>query len=376
MPRWSTPLHIAVTLTALLAPVAAADPPASPGSDPKQSGDLRELLKTVDEKFAFYNGQFPEIQFVHVDGGMDWPDDLVALIAMLGNDADALDYEHPANLRATLLEVSLERLQQFIRGDVVAATLFRVGTGSAIKRPNLCVITLNPDAYFTSDYETTLYMLDLPPETMSKVHPVRYLDHIQHLAFALDHEAFHCLDSYFNGGIPRTQKEFGGEYNEFRRESIADAYAMAMHLKLHGRITRYARNITLARALWMFSGTPNSDTFDTIRELLLYNPRILHDTAIDEIMELSFHLRDEAVGNYDSYLVHRASTLTAARQMGKPPGKFGQVWEKIAGRKTNAAHVQFLVNRYRYYHDLLFTDTSIPLEAPTTPRPYKGPVIQ
>jgi len=372
----SISMRSGLLLCALLLTAGAVAHSVTANAAPGETEDPSELRSIIDDRITFYNGQFRELQFVHVDGGKDWPNDMVAVITMLGDGADALDYEHPANLRAPLLEVSLERLRQFMRGDVVSATTFRIGTGSPIKRPNLCVITLNPDAYFTSDYETTRYMFDLPPGTMGRVHHARYLDHIRHLEFALDHEAFHCLDSYLYGGTPRTHEEFGGEYNEFRRESIADAFAMAMHLKLHGRITRYARNIALARVLWMFSGTPNSDTFDTIRELLRYNPRVLHDTAIEEIFELAAHLRDKTVGDYNSYLVHRASTLTAARLLGKPPGQFGQVWEKIAARKTSAAHVQFLVNRYRYYHSQLFTDTPIPLEAPTQPRPYTGPVIQ
>jgi hypothetical protein len=374
----SSLLRIALILAVLLLPAAAAVAHlATADVDPERAKNSRELRRIIDEKIAFYNGRFPEIRFVHVDGGPDWPDDMVAVIAMLGEGADALDYEHSPNLREPLLEVTLERLRRFIRADVIAATMFRIGTGSVIKRPNLCVITLNPEAYFVSDYDATRYMLDLSPETMAKVHPGRYLDRVHHLEFAMDHEAFHCLDSYLNGGAPRTHQEFGAEYNMFRRESISDAFAMAMHLREHGVVTAYARNLVHARALWLFSDSPNACTFETIRELLRYDPATLRDTPMDEIIELASHVRNKTVGAYEAYVTQRASALTAAKQLGKGPEQYGEVWARMMNTNTNPTHVKFLINRYRYYYSQLFTDKQIPLEAPPISAPlHRTPALR
>ena len=72
------------------------------------------------------------------------------------------------------------------------------------------------------------YMLGLPDSTQAKIHPGRRLDPRDFLLFTIDHEIYHCLESAFIGGAPMTRKTYGGEYNQYRRENSADAFALAM----------------------------------------------------------------------------------------------------------------------------------------------------
>ncbi len=358
----------------LTAPVVHAHEVTS-SRDPERRSHTAQIDATIKQKLEFYNEKYPGIQFVHVDGGADWRDDMVAVMTLLGSDADALDYEHAPKLREALLEVTLERLRRFLAADVVSATLFRVGQDSIVGRPNLCVITLNPEVFVASDYEATQYMLDVSDEVMQKVHPARYLDHFHHLEFSIDHEAYHCLDSYFYGGAPKTFKTFGGDYNLFRRETVADAYAMTIHIKTHGRITPYARNIVHARALWMFTDSPNRCTFETIREVLKHDPKVITATEVRQLIGLAVHIRNRTVGDYDAYLAQRTAALAAAIELGTKPEYYGTQWEAVAELESNPAVVAFLLNRYQYFYSQLFTDIELPLEAPLADT-WKKPVVK
>ena len=335
-----------------------------PVTDQNKRSTTKQLLKIIASKLDYYNKTYPEIQFIQLGGGKYWHSDMVAVLTMLGTDADALDYQHPPQLREDLLNVTLERIRRFLQADVVAASLFRTGTDSIIKRPNLCVITLNPEVFVANDYAATRYMLDLSDEEMKKVHPARYLDHIHHLEFTLDHEAFHCLDSWFNGGAPKTQKELGGEYNLFRRESIADAYAMIMHIRTHGAMTSYSRNIIHSRALWLYTDSPNRCTFETLRTIPGYDPKTIQQTPVEKLIELADHIRNKTVGDYDAYLIQRGAAVNAANELGMDVKHYGEQWAELARSESNSALIKHLVNRYKYYYEMLFTDSTIPMEAP------------
>jgi len=336
----------------------------TPVVDPSQGSSSDNLRQIIKQKIDYYNKTYPEIRFVQVDGGDDWHGDMLAIMTMLGSDPDALDYQHPPQLREMLMDVTLERLKMMLETDIVSATLFRAGQDSVVGRANLCVITLNPDEFVATDYHATRYMLDLTDDVMKKVHPERYLDHTHHLEFTLDHEAFHCLDSYINGGAPQTDKELGGEYNLFRRESVADAYAMVMHIREHGDSSRYSRNIVHARALWLFSDSPNRCTFETIRDVLNYDYEALRATPIEQVIGLVTHIRNKTVGDYDAYLVQRAAAVNAAKEVGMDVKYYGPQWQGVSEMETNPALVEHLINRYRYYYSKLFTDEPILMEAP------------
>jgi hypothetical protein len=241
----------------------------------------------------------------------------------------------------------------------------QVGADSPLDRPNLCLITLNPQAFVADDYQATRYMLDVQEDVAKRIHPSRYLQHMEHLRFALDHEAFHCIDSFLHGGVRQTRQDLEAEYELFRRETVADAFAMARHIQRHHEITRYARNLTHVRALWMFSDSPNRCTFETVREILREDPERLAKMSTQELVELAVQVRDKSVRPYHGYLHQRAAALKAARILGLEPELYGSQWCECELMDVEPELVANLVNRYRYYFEQLFTDAPIELEAPS-----------
>ena len=125
----------------------AHEPPTEPGQ--RETADVyRELIQ---RKLAAYNAAFPEIHFVHLEGGELWHGEMVALKAFLGTESAPLDYEHPPHLRPELMEATLARLVHVLRQNVISATAFRLPADNATGRGNLCVVTLNRQHAAASD---------------------------------------------------------------------------------------------------------------------------------------------------------------------------------------------------------------------------------
>jgi len=139
--------------------------------------DLHEGL--IRQKLATYNAEFPDIQFVHFTGGDWWHGEMIALVAVLGRDADPLDYAHSPGSHDDLMAATIDRLARMLRHNVISATTFRLPANNSTRRRNLCIITLNPARHVTDDLETTRHMLNLDKDRGRKIHPTRYLNHVR-----------------------------------------------------------------------------------------------------------------------------------------------------------------------------------------------------
>ena len=223
----------------------------------------------------------------------------------------------------------------------------------------MCLITINPETYISDNLDAMRNMLDLNEELLSKVHPSRLLDSYEHLRFTMDHEAFHCLDSYIIGGAPMTDELLGGEYNLFMRESGADAFALGMHIHNREKLSHYARNITHVRALWLFTESPNRCTYDSMMPIYHMSPESISNMNVNEIFKLAVNIRNKQVGDYPFYLKQRAAAFRAALQLGHEPTLYGKHWIDIEKVSVEQKQVEYKVNRYRYYFSQLFTADDI-----------------
>jgi len=316
----------------------------------------------IDARIALYQEQFPTIHFVHLEGGERWHGEMIALVAALQGDVQPLDYRHPPALRESLMEVTLARLVGMLRGNVISSTAFRLPPGSPVGRPNLCVITLNPERLVTDDRESTRDMLELDEEAMTGLHADRLLDHHAHLDFVIDHEAFHCLDSVLAGGTPLIRRSFDGLYHQFRRESLADTFALAMHLRTQGVVTDYARNITLARALCLRAGGPNHCTSSSLRSLLVQDAAALQTLPVRDILALAGRAVDATLPGYQDYVDEQAAALKAAGHLGLGP--YGPDWNVLAARAADPARIRQIEAAHHYYSAQLHSGGTIRFLAP------------
>lgn len=351
-----------VVLLPLFLPVALCLPGAALGEAPdtRLTITIPQKQQIISERLVFYNNAFPDIRFLHVTGGKNWWEELAALLSLFGNRPINLDYEHPAELAADVMEVSLHRLALMMEHGVVSASMYRIGEGASTERPNLCLITLDPEHYIENSMETTGYMLGLSDEFIERVHRTRLLDTRDHLRFTLDHEAYHCLDSYFHGGAPRTRKPLGGEHNTHVRESAADAFALAMRLA-DSKISRYyARNITHVRALWLFSDSHNRCTFESMVAVYRMKPAKLRTMTLRQLVTQARTIALATVGNYDEYVYQWAEGFHAAKRLGLEPRLYGDQRQVLRQVEIDPDHIDYKVRLHRYYLGKLFNDE--PLE--------------
>lgn len=321
----------------------------------------------VERRIEAYNKAFSDVEFVHFEGGENWHGEMIALVTAIGEGAVPVDYEHPESTRADLTQVTLERLAIMLKTSRTSATTFRLPRANPFDREYLCVITLNPDRSVTSEFDITRAFLGADADTMRRVNPRRFLEHDAHLAFALDHEAFHCLSSIHHGGQPRTSERLHAAYDRYRRENASDAFALAMHLRNQGEVTRYARNVTHMRALQPFLGDPDRGTFETLRAMLAVDPRQLTAMPVADIVSLARDTAARAIGTYDDFIRYRVATYQAARALGLHVALDADIEKQLAKQPVDSDCLATFIARYRYYRAQLSTDTDISLRPVAEP---------
>lgn len=273
------------------------------------------LERIVVDKLAYYARRVPEVQFVVLDGAGRVERNMAALLALLGQDADALDYAHPPHLREDLLIVTLARIRTLLEHHMASSTLLQPGGQALARRPNLCIITLDPWAIARNDRKATGHLLDMPSAEFRAIPRSHYLDHEAHLRFAVDHEVYHCLDTLYNGPIPMSHREHWGAYMLFRNERGADAFAVIMNMAEAGAVTGYARRLAGIRGLALINDDPNHDTYGAVKEALQLDPAVLKNSTLRRRVALASDLRLRGIGGYDGYVAYRRAAYQAMRRL-------------------------------------------------------------
>ena len=329
--------------------------PVSAVSAPRVEG--QQLLR---ERLALYRQAFPTIRFIHARGGKNWQREYARISSLLGKQPDALDYEHLPQFSTDLMLVTMDRLAMMLRQNAISETLFRADSQGSLKGSPVCVITIDPNEIVGNPLAATSFMLGLPASTLAKIHPGRRLDPRDFLLFAIDHEIYHCLESAFIGGAPMTSKTFGGEYNAYRRELSADAFALTMHRRLAERPSSFARNLTLVRSLWFLDGGPCYRTYPSLEKIRSTPPDDLKRMTLKELVQFADTVRNKTSEGYEAFLDHQAVALQAAEQLGYAPTEFGPAWVDLAAqRKTDPQQVTDAARYYLEMYGRLFDDESI-----------------
>ena len=187
------------------------------------------------KKLEYYRAQHPEILIMNLEGGVDFPADVVALDLVLGHQPKSLDYEHPTDQRENLMIVSFERIIRMLRFQAPSAAMFRADNPLGWQE-HVCVLTISPNEVANDSIQATRNLLSLPIEVIRQIPRDFQLLPEDYLEFVIDHEIYHCLKSMYVGPQQRSHKQFWAEYNQFTEEQGADAFALEMHIKTRGEL--------------------------------------------------------------------------------------------------------------------------------------------
>ena len=152
-----------------------------------------------------------------------------------------------------------------------------------------------------------------------------------------------------------TAKTYGSQYNQYRRENSADAFALAMHRRQAERPSLFEQNIMLVRSLWFLGGGPCYRTYNSLKAIQAMPREELKSKSLKQLVYLADAIRNKYSENYVTFVEHQAVALQAARQIGYEPSDYGPGWINLAKRKTDSrrvtAHARFYLRLYGHLFD-------------------------
>ncbi len=313
------------------------------------------LSAIVDRKLEFYRDRFPEIEFVLLSGREQREQGIVELLWLLGDGAANLDYEHPPELRADLLQVSLARIAVLMRYGASSSALFRVGTNGQAQRAQLCVLTLDACTIARDNRQAAFYMLDFPEQEFARMPESQYLDADLHLEYVIDHEIHHCLQAHRGEPIPMSTREFWPGYIQRRNEMSADAYGLAMHILKYGTDSQYVRTLIAVRGLSLMAGDPDHYTplsmGATLENLC---QQVDSGSALERALAVATTVRDTFDRGYEDYLKYRYAAYLAMRRLGVEDDVGPSVLARLPGYQPDPARVDKLLHDTSVHYQLLF----------------------
>jgi len=305
--------------------------------------EVEKINKSIERKLFYYNKTFPDIQFVHLKNG-EWEKSLQALELFIGYQATSLDYEHPKKLREDLLYVTVAKIQMMLVNKIASSYLFKVGEIPAASKQHTCVITLDPATSVLNNQIATQHFIELPLETLKSLPKKSYLDKDHHLDFIIDHEAFHCLDTFHYGGIPISEKVFSTRYDCYKREVQADMFAIAMHMRRNKKLTHYANNIMTLRAMTLLNGEPQHDSSRAMQLMIDSDKENFIYTRPMELVTKVKQLFKTISPNYEQYLDFRIAAVNVIKTLGKKVNEYEKPFSP-AGEKPDKKIMQRLIKQ-------------------------------
>lgn len=283
------------------------------GSNTAEKIDSSESL--LNSKVEYYRQLYPEIMFMILKGGKDIQDDMMVLNLMLGDQPMSLDYEHPPTTREDLMYVSIERIRMMLQAYAPSSSLFKVSNPPG-GQENVCVLTINPIKVAANSMQATESLLDIPQKFIRKIPQDMQLSSSDYLAFVIDHEVYHCLQSMYVGPQLMSNKDLWAEYNLFHNELGADAYAVGMHIKNRDEDSLFAKNILRIRGMALYNIDPGHLTCKAIVQVLKLPTDEISAMSAKEIFDLATTIKDQLTRTYDEHVQYLASAVEAMKEIG------------------------------------------------------------
>jgi hypothetical protein len=327
-PMTAMSLALSSIIAAVAASLIATGPVAAASElDPQTRERLDAFLL---QKQKYYNREFPDISFVNFEGGDETTGDLSTLHTLLGPEPSNLDYEHPPQLRQDLMDVSMTRLESMLLDRDPSATLFqadeRLGWND-----KLCVLTINPSVIAGSNAHATSHLLGLSHDDIEHIPDANCLHCQYYLEFVFDHETYHCLKSAYVGPQLLSDKALWAEYNHYRDENGADAFAMILHIARSGEITPFARNFARIRGLALYNLDPDHMTTAGLERVFALAASEIEGMDVHRAFALANAIRAQIAPDYEDYLRYLAASVRAAEMLGLSALIGGDIRELLAG---------------------------------------------
>jgi len=290
-------------------------------SNSKAQNDIHKPVDTdhpetlLKKRLEYYRAQYPEILIMNLEGGVDFPADMVTLDLVLGHQPVSLDYEHLAEQREDLMFVSFERIIRMLRYQAPSAAMFKADDPLGWQE-HVCVLTINPHEVASDSLQATRNLLSLPVEAIRRIPRDFQLLPEDYLEFVIDHEIYHCLKSMYVGPQQRSHKQFWAEYNQFTEEQGADAFALGMHIKTRGGLSPFANNIRRIRGMSLYNADPDHLTCKALQQVLEVPVADIVGMSTKRIFELANHIKGSLTIDYPGYLQHLASAVQAMKEIG------------------------------------------------------------
>jgi len=272
-------------------------------------------LTLLNKRLEYYRAQYPEILIINLEGGVDFPADIVTLDLILGHQPVSLDYEHPAEQREDLMFVSFERIIRMLRYQAPSAAMFKADDPLGWQE-HVCVLTINPGEIANDSVQATRNLLNLPVEVIRKIPRDFQLLPEDYLEFVIDHEIYHCLKSMYVGPQQRSHKQFWAEYNQFTEEQGADAFALGMHIKTRGELSPFAGNIRRIRGMSLYNADPDHLTCRALQQVMEVPVEDITGMGTNQIFEMANRIKNHLAIDYPEYLQLLASAVQAMKELG------------------------------------------------------------
>ena len=344
---------LAQTLTCLALFVVSYTVSAQNGQADKSTMlETQGIEDLLYKKVEQYRLLYPEISFLILQGGEDTVHDMLALDLLLGFQPKSLDYEHPPGLREDLMIASAGRILLMLQTKSPSASLF-LADDPLDWQAHICVLTINPEEIAADSVTATQHLSDLPETVIRRAPQELRLQAAYYLAYVVDHEAYHCLQSMYVGPQSMSYKELWGEYNHYLNELGADAYAVAMHIRNAEKDTGFADNLRRIRGLSVYNSDPNHLTCKAVNEVLKFPAKKIRKMTEKEVFEMATEIKNKLTIDYDEYLSYLASAQQAMREMGVEMQISEEMSRNIKGIQANPQQIRKIIeNTQRCLNEL------------------------
>ena len=132
------------------------------------SSSANTPTQLIDKQITLYRAAYPEIEFKLLYKMADF-DQLMPLTHSLGEDLSNVDYEHPDDLRITLVEAQEYRIAFQLTNGNGTATLFKTPNARITNKPYTCLITLSIPLLNEAASAATQFMYDIGDDTFKSI---------------------------------------------------------------------------------------------------------------------------------------------------------------------------------------------------------------